>query len=203
MSGVILITDLIEKGILILMFGLSIWTVAIILERLRFFKSQKLIATGELGEALRLGSRSQLELWVSKNANFVGGAVSSILSCEQPLSIERKMASYTKEKRQELEKGLGVLATLGANAPFIGLFGTVLGIIRAFAYVGSQAGSSAVMTGVSQALYATALGLFVAIPSVIAYNYFAKLVRETVVKAESIRDSYIAQLVEKSGNLNN
>ena len=74
------------------------------------------------------------------------------------------------------------MATLGSNAPFIGLFGTVLGIIQAFAVLAStNAGTHAVMSGISEALVATAIGLFVAIPAVIAYNIFSKKLNPYVV----------------------
>ena len=87
-----------------------------------------------------------------------------------------------------------MLATLGANAPFIGLFGTVLGIIRSFAYLGTQSGSTAVMTGVSQALYATAVGLVVAVPAVVAYNNFSNQIKRAIGRTESLRDLLIAQI---------
>lgn len=86
-----------------------------------------------------------------------------------------------------LEKRLGILATFGNNAPFIGLFGTVLGVINAFATLskGSEFGVNAVMGGISEALVATAAGLFVAIPSVIAYNYFVRKIKMTLLKREA------------------
>jgi biopolymer transport protein ExbB/TolQ len=73
----------------------------------------------------------------------------------------------------QLEKGLNFLGTLGANAPFIGLFGTVLGIIHAFKDLALEScGGPAVMAGIAEALVATAVGLLVAIPAVVMYNYF-------------------------------
>ena len=108
-------------------------------------------------------------------------------------SIERSVSSFVKQDRLRVERGLSILGTLGANAPFLGLFGTVLGIIRAFAYLCSQSGSGAVMSGVSQALYATALGLFVAIPAVVAFNFFSKQSKDLLSWCESLRDLYIAQ----------
>ncbi|MDD2449355.1 MAG: MotA/TolQ/ExbB proton channel family protein [Sulfurimonas sp.] len=86
-----------------------------------------------------------------------------------------------------LEKRLGILATFGNNAPFIGLFGTVLGVINAFAALSNESefGVNAVMGGISEALVATAAGLFVAIPSVIAYNYFVRKIRMTLLKREA------------------
>ena len=91
------------------------------------------------------------------------------------------------ELRILLEKRLGILATFGNNAPFIGLFGTVLGIINAFHSLsrGSEFGVNAVMGGISEALVATAAGLFVAIPSVIAYNYFVRKIKMTLLEMEA------------------
>jgi len=75
---------------------------------------------------------------------------------------------------ERLQRNLGILATIGSTAPFIGLFGTVVGIIHAFQAIASKGfgGPSVVAAGIAEALVATALGLFVAIPAVIAYNYF-------------------------------
>src|SRR6185295_6841508 len=92
------------------------------------------------------------------------------------------MASAKARLRIDLERHLGILGTLGNNAPFIGLFGTVLGIIRAFADLAQNQGGGAtvVMRGISEALVATAVGLMVAIPAVIAYNVFQGRVRRTM-----------------------
>ncbi|NPA13331.1 MAG: MotA/TolQ/ExbB proton channel family protein [Aquificae bacterium] len=98
--------------------------------------------------------------------------------------IEKNMMDYDPiTLKLELEKRLGILATFGNNAPFIGLFGTVLGIIKAFHDLGTsnEFGVRVVMTGISEALVATAMGLFVAIPSVIAYNYFVRRVKKILL----------------------
>ncbi|WP_457641838.1 MotA/TolQ/ExbB proton channel family protein [Persephonella sp.] len=94
--------------------------------------------------------------------------------------IQKNILEYQPlELKLALEKRLGILATFGNNAPFIGLFGTVLGIIKAFHDLGTSTefGVRVVMQGISEALVATAMGLFVAIPSVIAYNYFVRKVK--------------------------
>ena len=114
-------------------------------------------------------------------------------------ALNAATSSYVKEEKMKLEKGMAVLATLGANAPFIGLFGTVLGIIRSFAYLGAQSGTSTVMSGISQALFATAFGLFVAIPAVVAFNTFTKLIKDLVTHSESLRDLYISELGATNG----
>ena len=95
-------------------------------------------------------------------------------------NVEKSLLDYSPlDLKLTLEKRLGVLATFGNNAPFIGLFGTVLGVIKAFYDLGNSTefGVKVVMQGISEALVATAMGLFVAIPSVIAYNYFVRKIK--------------------------
>jgi biopolymer transport protein ExbB len=103
-------------------------------------------------------------------------------------AVAETMASTKSRLRVDLERNLGVLGTLGNNAPFIGLFGTVLGIIKAFADLSrNQAGgASAVMSGISEALVATAVGLMVAIPAVVAFNYFQARVRKALARVDAM-----------------
>ena len=99
-------------------------------------------------------------------------------------------------ERQHLERRLLILGTLGNNAPFIGLFGTVLGVIKAFHDLAqsASAGPEVVMQGLSEALIATAVGLLVAIPSVIAYNYFQKRVNDLLGQTDALVHLLMAQL---------
>jgi biopolymer transport protein ExbB len=103
-------------------------------------------------------------------------------------AISEAMASTKSRLRLDMERNLGVLGTLGNNAPFIGLFGTVLGIIKAFADLSRNqgGGAAAVMSGISAALVATAVGLLVAIPAVIAFNYFQTRVRRTLGRVDAV-----------------
>jgi biopolymer transport protein ExbB len=112
------------------------------------------------------------------------------------------MASAKARERLRLERNLGILGTLGSNAPFIGLFGTVLGIIKAFADLAkSQGGGNAavVMSGISEALVATAVGLLVAIPAVVAYNALQGRVRRTMGRIDSMAHA-ILSAVEEDGS---
>lgn len=114
--------------------------------------------------------------------------------------IERFLAFAAVEKnykmidyytlRLRLEARLGILATFGNNAPFIGLFGTVLGIIQAFHMIGSSNAFDVqpIMQGISEALIATATGLFVAIPCVMAYNYFTRRAKRVLIQKEAQLD---------------
>ncbi len=103
---------------------------------------------------------------------------------------EKVADGYIGKEKLSLEKQLSILGTLGSNAPFIGLFGTVLGIIKAFADLGAAQGGAggmgSVTGGLAEALVATAVGLLVAIPSVIFFNIFQKKVKNIVHRAQSL-----------------
>ncbi len=203
-EAIILITDIVEKLILLVMFLLSIWSISIMIDRKKnlkalisvddFAKIKSILVDGSNG--LNSSKLDALKKYISGQNTYLARAFQNILATSaQPEAIDRVVLAYTREERLKLEKGLSVLATLGSNAPFIGLFGTVLGIIRAFAYLGSQSGSSAVMSGVSQALYATALGLFVAIPAIIAFNVFTQDVKKLNSQLDTLKDLYVAQIL--------
>ena len=106
-----------------------------------------------------------------------------------PKAMDESMTSFITGERQFLDRGLIVLGTLGNNAPFIGLFGTVICIIKAFHDLASNpaGGPSVVMAGISEALVATAVGLLVAIPAVVAYNAFTRIVKRRIANAETVR----------------
>jgi biopolymer transport protein ExbB len=105
------------------------------------------------------------------------------------------MASARSNERLTMEKHLGILGTLGNNCPFIGLFGTVLGIIKAFADLSHNqtGGAAVVMAGIAEALVATAVGLMVAIPAVIAYNIFQGRVRRTLGRVDAMAHLLLAR----------
>jgi biopolymer transport protein ExbB len=99
------------------------------------------------------------------------------------------MLSVKARMRPALDANLSILATIGSNTPFIGLMGTVLGIIKAAHELTNEAANSspnAVMSGVFEALVATAVGLFVAIPAVVAYNLFQRVVRKRIAQTDSL-----------------
>lgn len=94
-------------------------------------------------------------------------------------AVQELFSSREMAEKMSMERFVTILGTIGNNAPFVGLLGTVLGIIKAFNDLSllSSQGPSAVMAGISEALIATAVGLVVAIPSVIAYNYFQRKIK--------------------------
>jgi biopolymer transport protein ExbB len=113
------------------------------------------------------------------------------------IAAEKAMAGTAVAEKMKMERGLAFLATVGSNAPFLGLFGTVLGIIKAFhdLSVNTSEASEAVMAGISEALVATAVGLMVAIPAVVLYNMFNRWVKGRVSRSESLADLFLARLL--------
>lgn len=133
--------------------------------------------------ALAAGDHDAADKAVKSNP----GAASRVLS--EPENLQ---AALSDEKRH-LEGRLLWLGTLGNNAPFVGLFGTVLGVIKAFHDLAeSGAGPEVVMAGLSEALVATAVGLLVAIPAVLAFNFLQKKMRDLLLETEALGLRYSA-----------
>jgi biopolymer transport protein ExbB len=190
-----------EYGILILLFGLSIWSLAIMIDRRRTFaRESDAIALTQLRKTISESDGAALRKWIETHPGVHAAVLDSAVNLNaDPAVIDRKVRSLLSYERLRLEQGLSTLATLGANAPFMGLFGTVLGIIRAFAALGDASGGAAtVMSGISQALVATAAGLFVAMPAVIAFNAFSNRVRTLLSQCDSLKDLYVAHHVRIS-----
>jgi biopolymer transport protein ExbB/TolQ len=197
------------RPVMWLMFGLSILSLAIILERAYFFLSIRddlEVLARELARALRSGNldeaRKRMEASPSAEAAVV---VAGLAEADRGAdSAEEAMAGAQALQRMKLERRLAYLGTLGNNAPFIGLFGTIIGIIEAFARLGeagkSAAGSGSlgapadVMLSISEALAATAVGLAVAIPAVASYNYFQRLIKAKVTNTDALSRVLLAHL---------
>jgi biopolymer transport protein ExbB len=188
------------EWVLWLLVVLSVLSVYVMLERFLFFRgvagADKLVRRPLLA-ALADGDFAQARKLVSGARGTGARIVAEMLENERhgPAAVEAALNATRSDERLRLERNLSFLGTLGANAPFIGLFGTVLGIIRAFkdlADSGLKPGgesSTAVMAGISEALVATAVGLVVAIPAVVAYNVYQRRVKRTLGEAESLAQS--------------
>jgi len=173
---------------------LSIGAFAAMFERFWFFRKHQedtdalgdrvtaLLESGDADAAEKLLAGSK-----SIEASVLLGALHWVKG--GPESFADAVESQMGKKRKELERGMNYLGTLGSNAPFIGLFGTVIGVIVSFHQLaqGSDKGSMGnVMAGIAEALVATGVGLFVAIPAVIAYNVFQKRIGEIEGNVASI-----------------
>ncbi len=119
-------------------------------------------------------------------------------------AVEDLVSGAIATEKTRYEKGLGVLGTVGNNAPFIGLFGTVLGVIGAFANLasGSEEAAKAVNYAISEALVATGVGLLVAIPAVIAFNVFKSSMKKSVAQTDLLARTLLSYLREDDGGKN-
>jgi biopolymer transport protein ExbB len=178
-----------------LLIGLSVVSLAVMVERALFFAGHSpgdvdgivsRLAGGDLDGALRLcAGRRGLPAEVLRQ-----GVRAAPRGAE---AVEEIIQATIVRERLRYERRLSYLGTLGNNAPFIGLFGTVLGIVEAFAALAANAqkgavnpGAAGIMTGISQALVATAVGLLVALPAVAAYNVFGRWLKTIVARGECI-----------------
>jgi biopolymer transport protein ExbB len=181
---------------------LSIISIALMVERwLYYFRTS--IDSDDLAARLdeQLRARNLQGAWALVKDNHASSIETSVVAAglialrNGPHAAAEAMQSVKARMRPALDANLSILATIGSNAPFIGLMGTVLGIIRAAHDLTAEAAQSspnAVMSGVFEALVATAVGLFVAIPAVVAYNLFQRRVRKRIATVDSLAHLILA-----------
>lgn len=181
----------------------SVLSISVIIERMIYFLRNRTPVdrfieafTERLGRDDISGAAALADITKGAEARIAKVALTHFGQGERV--VEDMMQSRKVAERLRMERYLMILGTMGNNAPFFGLFGTVLGIIKAFqdlaASGGGSGGATAVMAGIAEALVATAMGLLVAIPAVIAYNYFNKKVKEFWANAETIERIILAEL---------
>jgi biopolymer transport protein ExbB/TolQ len=186
------------RCVLVFLLFLSVWSGSILIDRRK--KLGVFIADPESGRArelIRAGDNAGLKAWALKGQSLQAAAMREVLAAPQNAeSIAYAQRSFLSDQRADLSRGLSVLATLGSNAPFIGLFGTVLGIIQSFgALATSTTAMNQVISSLAEALIATAFGLFVAIPAVVGYNVFSGRIKSGIADSESLRDLYLSRFV--------
>jgi biopolymer transport protein ExbB len=184
---------------------LSIFSVAVMIERAVFYVRRR-VDVGAVSEKLSAlldkndiaGARALFERDDTMEAHVLG--VGLRLFERGAHVVSETMEAELVRQKTRFESYLIFLGTLGNNAPFIGLFGTVLGIIKAFKDLSigdptkGGAGAQAVMAGISEALVATAVGLAVALPAVVAFNYFKTVVKRSVANTETLTRLLSARL---------
>ena len=175
--------DFIVKSVILMLIGCSIYSWAVIIEKFRLFK--KINLESEEFEEKFWKSKSAETFYNSLPANVENptallfkDTMQSLLKAKSKSNLNERMASILEvniEKQiSKIDKGFTFLATVGSTAPFIGLFGTVWGIMNSFQSIAISRNTSLaiVAPGIAEALFATALGLLAAIPAVVAYNKF-------------------------------
>jgi biopolymer transport protein TolQ len=189
-----------DQVVLLVLIVMSVLSITMIFER--YFTLKKISyessrVKARIKLALQSGSISDFEDIAKDPTSIEGRAAGYALKFHRAhgeKGLEDIFNTFILTEKSELDKFLPVLATISSNAPFIGLLGTVLGIMKAFndLAMAQEAGQQTVMAGISTALIATAAGLFVAIPASMAYNYFTRKVRSIVTSVESVKELGLA-----------
>jgi biopolymer transport protein ExbB len=198
------LTNLGAEWVLWLLILLSVGSVAVMIERAAFFAARRARDVDGLARRLLAGDLAGAADAVSGREGLEAEVIRAAAAhAAKGADAVREVVSGTIERvRIQYELRLAFLGTLGNNAPFIGLFGTVLGIIRAFFDLSRNpgaAGAGTVMAGISEALVATAVGLFVALPAVVAYNLFQRSLRRSTQRATSLGHAAVAYLEARPG----
>ena len=195
--------DIIVKSVIVILIACSIYSWAIIIEKVKMFK--KISISSEEFEEKFWRSKSAETFYNSLPANIddpmatlFKESMQGLLKSKSKSNLVEKMGGILEvgiEKQiSKIEKGFTFLATVGSTAPFIGLFGTVWGIMNSFQSIAISRNTSLaiVAPGIAEALFATALGLLAAIPAVIAYNRFNNDSRKYSQKLESFSKRFLS-----------
>jgi biopolymer transport protein ExbB/TolQ len=202
------------RAVAIVLFIESIWSLAVMIDRYLYFSAARkqsrefapkvagALKDSKLEEAIKIADRSKK----SHLAEVVTSGLQEFrISAGAPTAETIESSGRALERAEaivhaKLKRGLAVLATIGATAPFVGLFGTVVGILHAFQQIATQktSGIGAVAGGIAEALVTTAFGLLVAIPAVMAFNYFTGRVEAFDVEMDNSSSELIDYFIKQS-----
>ena len=203
------------QAVVVVLLIMSVWSISVMIERFltyRAARKQSIAFAPAVSEALKSGNISEAidlaeqhekshlaKVLVAGLQEFQAHESSDRIPGEIIDASNRALQRATAILIQEFKRGLGGLATVGATAPFVGLFGTTVGIINAFQGMtaGESTGLAAVAGGISEALVATAMGLFVAVPAVWMYNYFTTKIDSFVVEMDNSSSELIDYFLKR------
>ena len=204
------------RAVVIVLFIMSAYSIGVMIDRLIVYnaarKQSRLFAPavagalreGKLDEAIKIADRYKkshlAKVVVAGLQEFRAHQLSSEISGEDVEASKRALDRADAIVNAELKRGVSNLATIGSSAPFVGLFGTVAGIINAFQGISSEksTGLGAVAGGISEALVATAIGLFVAIPAVWMFNYFTVRLEAFNIEMDNSSSELIDYFLKRS-----
>jgi len=195
--------DFIVKSVILMLIGCSIYSWAIIIEKFRLFK--KINRESEEFEEKFWKSKSAETFYNSlpakienPTASLFKDSMQTLLKAKNKSNLSERMSSMfevnIEKQMSKIDRGFTFLATVGSTAPFIGLFGTVWGIMNSFQSIAISRNTSLaiVAPGIAEALFATALGLLAAIPAVVAYNKFNNDSKKYTQKLENFSKRFLS-----------
>ncbi|HEV2176794.1 MAG TPA: MotA/TolQ/ExbB proton channel family protein [Terriglobia bacterium] len=205
------------RMVVIVLVFMSAWSIGVMIDRYIAYQAARkqsrtfapavagALKDGKIDEAISIAEqnkKSHLAKVVTAGLQeFQAHQASPEISGEEIEASKRALERASAIVHAELKRGVSGLATIGSTAPFVGLFGTVLGIIHAFEGISQQktTGLGAVAGGISEALVTTAIGLFVAIPAVWVYNYFTGKIEAFDVEMDNSSSELIDYFLKRSG----
>ena len=203
------------RGVVILLLAMSVYSVSIAVDRLVLFRKARRQSLSFAGVATRMWEQRRMHDLVVGAQSYRRSHLARVVSAglteyERKADIAGRSGDVVLEATKraadratavvtaELKRGTSSLATIGATAPFVGLFGTVIGIVRAFAEI-SKAGTGGIQVvagGISEALVTTAIGLVVALPAVWLYNFLSQRVEQLQVEMSNSSTELVDRLLE-------
>lgn len=196
--------QLVSKGgyTIVVLLICSVMALAVTIQKFFIFWKMKIMAEKEIKEIKSVVESEDIKsamLIADKSNTILGNVVAEALKHKTGIAIKDAISTRISHEILFLEKYLSALGTIGATAPFIGLLGTVIGIMRAFHDLGKYGvgNPSIVSAGIAEALIATAAGLLVAIPSVMLYNYFIRKISRLMIETENRAVEILCTLIYK------
>ena len=204
------------KAVVIVLFIMSAWSIGVMIDRMLAYSAARkqsrqfapavagALREGKLDEAIKIADRYKkshlAKVVVAGLQEFQAHKVSTEIPGEEIEASKRALERAEAIVHAELKRGVSSLATIGSTAPFVGLFGTVVGIINAFKGISTEksTGLGAVAGGISEALVTTAIGLFVAIPAVMVFNYFTNKIESFDVEMGNSSSELIDYFLKRS-----
>lgn len=204
------------KVVVIILFIMSAWSIGVMIDRLMAYNAAKTqsrqfapavagaLREGKLDEAIKIADRYKkshlAKVVVAGLQEFRAHQLSTEIPGEEIEASRRALERAEAIVHAELKRGVSSLATIGSTGPFVGLFGTVVGIINAFKGISTEksTGLGAVAGGISEALVTTAIGLFVAIPAVMMFNYFTNKIEAFDVEMGNSSSELIDYFLKRS-----
>jgi biopolymer transport protein ExbB/TolQ len=208
--------SIIAKAVVFILFILSAWSLGVMIDRALMYSAARkqsrvfvqqvagALREGKLDEAISIAERnkkSHIAKVVATGLSEFQSASAQVSEAEVVEAAKRGLDRSIAIVHADMKRGLSGLATIGSTAPFVGLFGTVVGIINAFKGIEAEkaTGLSAVAGGISEALVTTALGLLVAVPAVWAFNYFTNKVEAFDVEMDNSSMELINYFITRRG----
>jgi biopolymer transport protein ExbB/biopolymer transport protein TolQ len=205
------------RAVVVVLLIMSAWSIGVMIDRWIAYQGARkqsrvfapavagALKDGKIDEAISIAEQNQrshlAKVVTAGLQEFQAHQVSTEIPGEEIEASKRALERAAAIVHAELKRGVSSLATIGSTAPFVGLFGTVLGIIHAFQGISAEksTGLAAVAGGISEALVTTAFGLFVAIPAVWVYNYFTSKIEAFDVEMENSSSELIDYFIKRTG----